>query len=113
MRNKAIIIFDNGGQTYDRYTGVITKTGDVLAFNDSPFHPAYGFGQYAGNVCDRMNITYSYSWTKHFDESKILKRELKNYITEARNNPTWIGKEVSLDAMTEDARRYINQQLNE
>jgi hypothetical protein len=113
MKTNAISIFDNGGETCDRYTGVIIKTGDIIAFNENPFHPTFGFGQYAGNVCDRMNITYGYSWRKNFDENKILKQELKNYITEAKNNPTWIGKEVSIDSLTEDAKRYINQQLNE
>jgi hypothetical protein len=113
MRNKAIVIFDNGGKTCDRYTGVITKTGDVIAFNDSPFHPSFGFGQYSGNICDRMNITFGYSWRKHLDENKVLKQELKHYLTEARNNPNWLGTEVNLSSMTDDVKKYIQQQLSE
>lgn len=113
MRNKAIIIFDNGGETCDRYTGVIIKTGDVIGFNDNPFHPAFGFGQWCANVTDRMNITYGYSWRNHLNEKKVLRQELKHYLTEARHNPNWLGTEVSLDAMTEDVKRYINQQLSD
>lgn len=113
MRNKAIIIFNNGGKTADNYTGIIAKTGDVIAFNDTPFHPAFGFGQYAGNVCDRLNITYGYSWRNHLDEKRILKNELKNYLAEARNNPSWLGVEVNLDKMNDDVKKYINQQLTD
>jgi hypothetical protein len=47
-------VYDNGGETIDRYTVVFTghythKTGRehwVLGMNDSPFHPQ-GFGQHS------------------------------------------------------------------
>jgi hypothetical protein len=113
MAKKAIVIFDNGGQTADRYTGVITKTGDVVGFNEMPFHPAYGFGQYCWNICDRMNITYGHGWRNRFSEKKILKTELANYLNEAKNNPEWLGKEVELTSLSADAQQYVNQILSE
>ena len=40
---KNLLILDNGGETYDRYTIVDKKTGDMIGANDTPFHPL-GFG---------------------------------------------------------------------
>lgn len=110
---KAVVIFDNGGRSVDRYTAVDCKTGDVVGFNERPFHPTYGFGQYCGNVTDRMNITYGYSWREHFSEKKILKLELKHYINEAKNNPEWLGKEIKLIDLSVDAQKFLNQVLEE
>ena len=112
MAQKQIIIFDNGGKTVDRYTGVLTKTGDVVGFNENPFHPC-GFGQFCGNVTDRMNVTYGYGWRKHFKESKVLKVELKHYIAEAKNNPAWLGKKVELESLSEQAQKYVRQILEQ
>jgi hypothetical protein len=113
MAHKAIIIYDNGGKTCDRYTGVITKSGDVFGFNDNPFHPSYGFGQFCGNVTNRMNTTFGYGWRNHFSEKRILKLELANYLREAKNNPDWLGKEVELTSLSEQAQQYVNQVLSE
>lgn len=106
-----IIVFDNGGKTCDRFTGIIFSTGEILGFNERPFHPTFGFGQYCGNVTDRMNITYGAMWRNRFDEKKILKIELKNYLREARNNPTWLGMEIEISKLSTDAQRYLQQIL--
>ena len=113
MAHKKITIFDNGGKTADRYTGVITATGDVVGFNDQPFNPAFGFGQFCGNVTDRMNLTYGYGWRNHFEEKKILKQELSHYLKEAKNNPEWLGKEIERESLTEEAKKYVEQILTE
>ena len=78
MAHKKIYVFYNGGKTVDCYTGVISSTGDVVGFNGNPFHPL-GFGQFCGNVTDRMNITYGYGWRERFEEKKILKLEDLDY----------------------------------
>lgn len=112
MAHKQIIIFDNGGKTVDRFTGILTKTGDVVGFNENPFHPC-GFGQFCGNVTDRMNLTYGYGWRNHFSEKKILKQELSHYLKEARNNPEWLGKEIERCSLSKEAQKYVEQILNE
>lgn len=112
-RKKAIYIFDNGGETVDRYTGVISKTGDVIGFNSNPFHPM-GFGQHCGNVTNRMNITFGYGWRKGHTEKglkRILNNELDNYVNEARKDAKWIGKEVNLKGLSKEAQKYIAQCL--
>lgn len=48
IQGKKIKVFDNGGITVDRYTVVIN--GSVFAMSTEPFHPAYGFSQYCGEV---------------------------------------------------------------
>ena len=111
MKHKQITIFFNP-ETYDCYTGVITKTGEVYSFNSNPFHPL-GFGQYSGEVTNRLNITYGYSWRNHFDEAKMIKQELRNYLHEARNNPSWLGKEVDLQSLSEEAQKYVKQILTD
>lgn len=112
MAHKQIILFDNGGKTVDRYTGVITKSGDVVGFNENPFSPS-GFGQFCGNVMDRMNITYGYGWRKHFNESNVLKSELKHYLNEAKNNTDWLGKQIEFKNLSEEAQKYIRQLLEQ
>lgn len=104
-------VFDNEGKTYDRYT-IILSDGEVYGANENPFHPL-GFGQYSGNVCDRMNTTYGYGWRKHFDEKKILKHELANYLNEARGDSSWLGKEVKdLTTLPEPVQQYIQQLIS-
>ncbi|WP_317897145.1 hypothetical protein [Aurantibacillus circumpalustris] len=112
MANKKITIFDNGGNTVDRYTGVISASGDIVGFNENPFHPC-GFGQFCGNVTDRMNVTYGYGWRNHFNEKKILKQELIHYLKEAKGNSEWLGKEVSIEQLSPEAKKYIHQILIE
>lgn len=112
MAHKQIFIFDNEGKTIDRYTGIIGKTGDVFGFNENPFHPC-GFGQFCGNVTDRMNVTYGCGWRNHFEEKKILKQELSHYLKEAKNNPDWLGKLVERSSLTKEAQKYIEQLLIE
>ena len=112
MAHKKITIFDNQGLTADRYTGVITASGDVVGFNENPFNPAFGFGQFCGNVTDRMNVTYGYGWRNRFEEKKILKQELSHYIREARNNKEWLGKEIKLSELSIEAQKYVEQILS-
>jgi hypothetical protein len=56
IQGKEVRVFDNGGITNDRYTVIID--GSVFAMNKVPFHPAYGFSQYCGEV------TEGYQWNE-------------------------------------------------
>ena len=112
MKTKDVIIFYNEGDSYDCYTAVLKKTGDVYGFNSEPFHPM-GFGQYSGCVTDRLNITFGYGWRNHLNETKMLKVELKHYLSEAKNNPNWLGKEIKLSELSENAQKYVQQLLED
>lgn len=111
MKAKQVIVFFKLG-TIDCYTGIDTKTGDVFGFNANPFHPM-GFGQFCGNVTDRLNVTYGYGWRNHFDEKKALRSELRNYLSEARNKPEWLGKEIKISDLPEAAQQYVRQLIEE
>jgi len=48
IKGREVKVYDNGGETNDRYTIVID--GSVFAMNQVPFHPTYGFSQYCGEM---------------------------------------------------------------
>lgn len=50
FKNGNIMVWDNDGETTDRYTVLIDKEY-VFSMSGSPFHPQ-GFNQYAGNIND-------------------------------------------------------------
>lgn len=80
-------IYDNGGETYDRYTAVFMdqpfnhhsrgKTFMALGFNDDPFHPL-GFGQHCSAVPG-----------KH------------------------LGKRITLEQLPKKARKFVQQNIEE
>ena len=77
-------IYDNGGETIDRYTLVVPSVNapgmmDMYGFNDNPYHPQ-GFGQYAGAY--RQRGSYSH-----------------------------LGKLVSLESLPEQARKFVKKTL--
>ncbi len=41
-----VTVWDNGGETNDRYTVLIDNS--IYGMNTMPFHPTYGFSQYCG-----------------------------------------------------------------
>lgn len=105
---KRIIVFDNGGETADRYTILDTKTGDYYGANENPFHPQ-GFGQYAGNTAhDYWFHAYGAMWRKH-NEKKCIKFAVERFVNEATATPSWIGKPVEIKALPEPTQKYIAQ----
>jgi hypothetical protein len=110
MKAKDVTIFYNP-ETYDCYTAVL-KTGDVFGFNSDPYHPL-GFGQYVGSCLDRLNVTFGYGWRNHLNEKKMLKQELKHYLSEAKSNPIWLGKEIQLSELSDNAQKYVHQLLED
>ena len=105
---KRFYIFDNGGETLDRYTIVHSKSGDIFGASSMPFSPL-GFAQYCGNVMDRMNITIGYSWQRGRTKrnlNAIKNDELRNYINEARKEKH-LGVEVKETDLPDEVRKYL------
>ena len=46
--NRTFILFDNEGETYDRYSAFNIKDKSVYGFSSNPYHPL-GVGQYCGD----------------------------------------------------------------
>jgi hypothetical protein len=115
-RKKTIFIFDNEGKTADRYTGIIAKTGDIIGFNSHPQHPAYGFGQFCGNVIDKLNEKFGYNWQESRSEKtiqRILNNEINCYVSEARKNTNWLGKEINVKDLSDNAKEFVTYWLSD
>jgi hypothetical protein len=73
---KIVAIFDNGGETFDRYT-LIDSDGDIFGYSEN----ALGFDQYCGNVVDNyMFHAHGYSWRKHCNVKRVVKNVLNEQI---------------------------------
>ena len=49
-------IFDNGGETFDRYT-LVFKDGSMFGASENPFHPQ-GFGQFVGDINYESDLSH-------------------------------------------------------
>lgn len=98
---KNLLILDNGGESYDRYTIVNTKDGEMIGASDEPFHPL-GFGQHCGNVADNYwNSAYGYGWRNGCDE-KLINKRVKYAISEFKKDCSHIGKVIEFKDLPED-----------
>jgi hypothetical protein len=89
---KRIIVYDNVGESYDRFTIIDTKTGDMYGSSSEPFQPN-GFGQYCGNlVSSYMNQTYGAIYKKR--SVRQIRAIMENQIAIADSDSTWLGVRV-------------------
>lgn len=102
---KNVIVLDNGGETFDRYTILNKKTGDLLGSSENPFWPQ-GFGQHCGNVADNYwNVAYGYSWRKRNDVKKCTRFAVNHFL----NDCTHVGKQIDFNALPDDVKRFVLQ----
>ena len=74
---KIVAIFDNNGETFDRYT-VIDSDGNMFGYSEN----ALGVDQYCGNLVDNyMFHSFGYSWRKYCDVNKCTRSVLKEQIS--------------------------------
>jgi hypothetical protein len=100
-----LAVYDNGGNTYDRYT-IILKNGDVLGASENPFN-LLGFGQFNHNIADtRMTVEYGASWRKRCDVKKCTKYAIDKYLNDVEILKT-IGKEVDWIILPKNVQQYI------
>jgi len=84
--NKEIFIFDNNGETFDRYTIILKEDASIYGSSENPFHPQ-GFGQYCGET----------------------HKDVNEYINDAQKDPTWLGKEITdINELPINVQKYIN-----
>jgi RNase P subunit RPR2 len=74
-------IFDNGGETIDRYT-LVTQDGAVYGFDEDPFHPQ-GFGQFSHEMKEGQTID-----------------DLRH-----------TGKEISIDELSDRAKQFVIERI--
>jgi hypothetical protein len=101
-------IFDNEGETLDRYT-VILNDGDMLGLNTA----GRGFSQWCGNCVDNyMFHSYGAAWRRHCDVDKIMKHELPRIIKEFKTEGN-IGKKINWSTLDEETKDHIKYRLSE
>lgn len=88
--NEKVVVLDNGGKTYDRYTIIQKPCGTLYGANEDPFHPM-GFGQYCGEVSG----------------------DVDDYIEDAIEKPEWLGEVVKYEDLPEGTQNYITQILSD
>lgn len=94
-----VTIWDNNGETADRYTILDNLTGDVWGCSGNPSHPL-GIGQYSHNVVEKR---YGHDWEK----SKRPKTMLRYACIDYRKDSKHLGKRVKFDTLPEKVQNYI------
>lgn len=109
---KRIRIFDNGGETFDRYTLIDTKNGEVFGASSNPFSPL-GFGQYCGNIVELSEPQWKKtcphimdSQTGQFKKYAIVQC-LRGWKKDTRD------KEVSVDLVPDPVKQYAKWIITE
>lgn len=99
-------VFDNGGETLDRYT-VIDKQGDMLALSET----GAGVSMFAGNCVDNyMFHAYGYSWRERCNVKAIMKDELPRIIREFETDGN-IGKRIKFSSLPKELKQHIYQRF--
>lgn len=105
---KNIIVLDNGGETFDRYTIIDKKSGDMIGSSDNPFHPQ-GFGQFCGNVADNYWVAaYGYSWRNGCDVNLLTKR-IKYAVNLFLTDCGHVGKRVKFTTLPANVQQFVKQ----
>ena len=99
-------VFDNGGETIDRYT-IIDSTGDMLGLSET----GAGFSQFVGNCVDNyMFHSFGYSWRRHLDVKKITRNELPRIIREFEQDGI-LGKRIKFADLPKDLQQHIRERF--
>ena len=111
---KNLAIFDNGGETFDRFTIINLTDGEMIAASCKPFHPQ-GFGQHCGNPAwDYFTRTVGANYMrriqwedpKHY--TRLIKQKTKEIVTEFKREKN-IGKPVKFEALPADVQQFCKQ----
>lgn len=106
---KNLLILDNGGETYDRYTIVDKTTGDMIGANDTPFHPL-GFGQFCGNVADNYwSVAYGSGWRNTVDTQALENKLIKFAVNHFKNDCSHVGKPIKWEQLPADVQKFATQ----
>lgn len=101
---KTIILLDNEGASFDRFTFINTKTGDMLGTSET----GEGFFQYAGNIADNyMGTTYGYSWRKHCNVKACIKDSIQRFLDDCEH----VGKVRELNTIDVNLAKRAKEYL--
>lgn len=98
------IVLDNDGETFDRYT-IILSNGDIFGSSFDPFH-TQGFGQWCGNIADNyMTVSYGSQWRKNCRVKVCTNEAIKNYLSDCSN----VGYPVNFETLPDKVKQYVKQ----
>lgn len=99
---KKYTVFDNGGESLDRYT-VIDKEGDMLGLSET----GAGFNQWCGNCVDNyMYVTFGYGWRSQCDVPRVIKHTLPEVIASFKTHGN-LGKEIPFKSLSKELQKEI------
>lgn len=105
---KNIIVLDNNGETFDRFTIIDKSTGDMIGASESPFNPL-GFGQFCGNVADNYwKVAYGYSWRNGCNK-RLLNKRIKYAVDLFLSDCGNVGKVIDFNTLPEDVKQFAKQ----
>lgn len=111
---KRLVIFDNGGETFDRFSILDLKTGEMWGASENPFSPL-GFGQNCGCPAHTyFGQTVGIGWIsrlrsedpKHYN--RIIKSKTKEIAQEFKTEGN-IGKVIDYSTLPEPVQQYCKQ----
>jgi len=102
---KKLTIWDNNGETWDRFTIMENKTGEMMGASEFPFSPL-GFGQYVGNVANNYwQTAYGAGW--HRDISKrLLQSRISFAVKHFLNDSEHMGKRIKFSQLPKDVQQF-------
>lgn len=104
---KNTYIFDNEGESFDRYT-IILPNGDILGASENPFHPL-GFGQHCAN-CLENYFKDCHMRPKNLSKTRtrqIIRSEVQQFRRDGN-----LGKEIFIKHLPAPVIEFINQNLS-
>jgi hypothetical protein len=105
------IVLDNNGETFDRYTIIEAKTGEMIGASEQPFHPL-GFGQHCGNIAHNYWVTaYGYGWNRNIDK-KLLSKRIKFAVNHFLNDCNHVGKRIKFAQLPEQVQKFVVHALS-
>jgi hypothetical protein len=105
---KKLIVLDNNGETFDRFTIIDKVSGDMIGASCNPFHPL-GFGQFCGNVADNYWFNaYGYSWRNGCNK-RLLNRRIKYAVGLFLSDCGNVGKVIEFNTLPEDVQKFARQ----
>lgn len=111
---KNIVCFDNGGETFDRFTIIDLISGDMIGASERPFSPL-GFGQYCGNPA---HIAFAFEvgagWISRISRenkryyNRIIKQKTAQIVREWEDNGD-IGQPIDFATLPLDVQKFALQ----
>ncbi len=106
-----LTVFDNDGETFDRYTILDNKTGEMIGASEHPFSPL-GFGQHCGNVADNYwNVAHGYSWRRNIDK-RLLNKRIQFAVNYFLADCSHVGRKIEFDQLPADVQQFAKQSFS-